>query len=129
MAKKAQFRTPTLPKVLLSVFIMGLLSLTYLSPELISTKYLPIIGNFLLHLAKTHPQIVSRIFWMTWFIHCLEASYAAWLSFTMFHKTANSIAWFLQTFLLGLPSTKLIIDISNRKPLSSMNRVRSHSIQ
>jgi len=129
MAKNPQFRTPSFPKVLLSVFIMGLLSLSHLAPELISTKYLPIIGNFLLHLSKTHPQVISRIFWMTWFIHILEASYAAWLSFSMFHKTANSLAWFLQTLFLGLPSTKLIIDLSRKKPLSSMGRVRSHSIQ
>lgn len=129
MAKKPEFKIPTLPKVLLSVFIMGLLSITYLAPEKISTKYLPVIGNFLLHLSHTQPQIVAGIFWMTWFIHFLEASYAAFISFTMFHKTVNSACWFIQTFLLGLPSTKLILDISNRRPLSSMRRVRSLSIQ
>lgn len=129
MAKKIQFKTPTIPRVVFSVFVMGMLSITYLAPEKISTKYLPVIGNFLLHLSHTHPQIVAGIFWMTWFIHFLEASYAAWISFTLFHKTANSVCWFIQTFFLGLPSTRLIIELSNQRPLSSMGRVRSHSIQ
>ena len=40
----------------INLFFFLLISFVFCLPQ-ISTKYLPIIGNFLLHLSKTHPQV------------------------------------------------------------------------
>lgn len=87
----------------------------FCSPEKLDVPWLGVFGQFLYKLGIEHPQMM---FWLNIFAlsaHVFEAICALYLADALHLSHKSSLAWFLQTFVLGYPSLRLLLKLWHKE--------------
>jgi NAD(P)-dependent dehydrogenase (short-subunit alcohol dehydrogenase family) len=96
---------------------LGFTFIVWYRPEWIPVNYMPFIGEFAYNLGTKHSNIALWINIGALGAHIGEAVYSLYLCDQLNISHASSLKWFIQTFLVGFASLRMLLKLrdKNRK--------------
>ncbi|RDD46675.1 Transmembrane protein 254c [Trichoplax sp. H2] len=114
-ASQGYIRFPSMFWTVTIVFGLSFFYMETYRPDLIPYKSLGPLGDPLIKLRENYLTSLDIGFKVAVGLHILEATYAFYLSRKKELPFWQQLFWFVQTFIIGFPSTKLIMAYKNKK--------------
>eukprot|EP00754_Rhynchopus_humris_P034891 Rhum_TRINITY_DN16488_c0_g1::Rhum_TRINITY_DN16488_c0_g1_i1::g.163327::m.163327 len=91
------------------VIILPAMYITYLTAFDVEKVPLDVVFSFAKNLARANPALFPIIFWVACALHVGEALYVLKKAVDVKTNAKDAFLWFVQTVLVGYPSTSLFL--------------------